>query len=112
MPGTAVILRELHRLQRHARDLRDQIDRGPAVLKAQQNRVGRQEEQFREAQETLKKLKVEIHQKEVTLKGKQQQIAKHEKQLNEAAGKKEYDALKTEIAADRTACTKLEDEIL
>src|SRR5262249_258673 len=41
-----------------------------------------------------------------------QQIAKHQKQLNESAGKKEYDALKAEIAADKATCQQLEDAIL
>jgi predicted nucleic acid-binding Zn-ribbon protein len=112
MAGPGVILREIHRLRRHAKDLQDEIERGPVRLKAQQNRVAKQEEALRQAQETLKRLKVATHDKEGTLRAKYQQIAKHEKQLNEAGGKKEYDALKGEIAAERTACQKLEDEIL
>lgn len=112
MAGPATILREIHRLRRHAKDLQAEIDRGPRLLKAQQAKVARQEEAAREAHETLKRLKVTSHEKEVQLKTKQQQVAKHERQLNEAAGKKEYDALKTEIAHDRKACQQLEDEIL
>src|SRR5919202_130820 len=100
MAGPAAILRELHRLRRHARDLQAEIDRGPRALKAQQDKVARQEEALREAQEVIKRLKVETHDKELTLRGKQQQIAKHERQLNEATSKKEYDALQAEINAD------------
>src|SRR5262249_1560107 len=39
-------------------------------------------------------------------------IAKYQKQLSEAAGKKEYDALKAEIATAQKACDRLEEEIL
>ena len=49
---------------------------------------------------------------EVTLRSKSQQIAKHQKQLNESTGKKEYDALQAEIAADKKAMGGIEDEIL
>jgi predicted nucleic acid-binding Zn-ribbon protein len=112
MPGPAVILREIHRLSRHAKELEREIERSPRLLKAQQTKVARQEETLREAQESLKHLKVAIHDKEVTLRGKNQEITKHERQLNEATSKKEYDALKAEIASERNACRKLEDDIL
>jgi predicted nucleic acid-binding Zn-ribbon protein len=105
-------MREIHRLRRHAEELQNEIDRGPRLLKAQQGKVVKQEETLREAQEALKHLKVAIHDKEVTLRGKNQEIAKHERQLNEATGKKEYDALKAEIASERRMCEKLEDDIL
>ena len=52
------------------------------------------------------------HEQEVLLKAKQQQVVKHEKQLNEATAKKEYDALRAEIANEKKACQTLEDEIL
>src|SRR5262249_56107071 len=105
-------LKELHRLRRHTKELQTQIDRGPVVLKAQQTKAARSEEALREAQEALKKLKVSIHEKEVSLKVKGQQIEKHLLQMNAASSKKEYDALKSEIAHDRDACKQIEDEIL
>jgi predicted nucleic acid-binding Zn-ribbon protein len=112
MAGPAVVLREIHRLRRHARDLQDQVERGPRTLKAQQAKVARQEELLKEAHDAIKHLKVHTHEKEVTLRGKVQQASKHEKQLNEVKGKKEYDALQAEIAAEKRACGELEDEIL
>jgi predicted nucleic acid-binding Zn-ribbon protein len=112
MPGPASLLRELHRLRRHTTDLEGQIERAPQALAAQQGRVARQQEVYRQAQDALKHLKVSNHEKEVTLRSKVQQIAKHEKQLNEATGKKEYDALQHEIDAERKAMQALEDEIL
>jgi predicted nucleic acid-binding Zn-ribbon protein len=112
MAGPATILREIHRLRRHAKDLQTEIERQPRLLKAQQSKIARQEELLREAQDKLKHLKVATHEKEVQLRSTHQQIAKHQKQLNEAASKKEYDALQTEINNDRQACKRLEDEIL
>jgi predicted nucleic acid-binding Zn-ribbon protein len=113
MAGPASILREIHRLRRHAKDLQTETERIPGRLKAQQNKVHKQEENLREAQESLKKLKVAVHEKEGTLRATHQAIAKHQKQLNEAvSNKKEYDALQSEIAAEKQTQRRLEDEIL
>lgn len=112
MTARAILLRELHRLRRHAKELQDQLDRMPRMLKAQQDKVSRQEDSLKEAQEHLKKLKVKLHDRETTLKTTHQQIAKHTKQMEESGGKKEYDALKSEIAADRKKTDELENEML
>src|SRR5438876_8365282 len=112
MAGPAATLREIHRLRRYAKNLDNEIESGPRLLKAQQAKVARQEEILKESHETLKRLKVTSHEKEVHLKSLVQLIAKHEKQLNEAGSKKEYDALKSEIAASKKKCQQLEDEIL
>jgi predicted nucleic acid-binding Zn-ribbon protein len=112
MPGPATILREIHHLQRLAKDLKGRIEKQPLLLKAQQNALDKQEDALREGQETIKHLKVKTHEKEGTLKTLNQQIAKHEKQLNEAASKKEYDALKSEIKTGRDDASRVEDEIL
>jgi predicted nucleic acid-binding Zn-ribbon protein len=110
-PGA--ILRELHRLRRHAKDLQNEMERLPRQLNAQKGKVVRQEEALKNAQEAIKKLKVSIHEKETTLKAKHQEIVKREKQRNEnVANKKEYDALGHEIAAARQLCDQLEDQAL
>src|SRR5437773_1316484 len=93
MSGPAVLFREIHRLRRHIRELQDQVDRAPRVLKTQQAKVARQEEIQREGQDHLKKLKVSIHEKEVSLKATHGLVAKHLKQMETAESKKEYDAL-------------------
>ncbi len=112
MPGPAVVLREVHRLRQRARDLQEQLDRGPRQLKAYQARVTRQEALLHDEQEAVKKLKVSTHEKEVSLKTTHGQIAKYQKQLSEAASKKEYDALQNEIAVAQARTRQLEDEIL
>src|SRR5262249_7604604 len=106
------IFREIHRLHRTARDLREQLDRLPYQLKGQKAKVARQEQALHDGQEALKKLKVRTHELEVTLKGKHQQVRKYEEQQRGATSPKEYDAFKSEIAHARQECEKLEDEIL
>jgi uncharacterized protein len=112
MPGPGEIIRELHRLRRHAKELQEQIDRGPRVAQAQQAKVVRQEEVLRQAQEEIKHLKVKSHEKELTLKTTLDMVAKYEKQRNETTLKKEYDALQAEIASAKRRCQQNEDDIL
>jgi predicted nucleic acid-binding Zn-ribbon protein len=112
MPGPALIFRDVHRLRRFLNDLQEQIDRVPRQKTAQQMRVKKQEDLQHQTQEAIKHLKVEAHSKEVTLRTTHGQIAKYEKQLNEAASKKEYDALQSEIKQAQAHCQQLEDEIL
>src|SRR5262245_66460591 len=90
------MLREIHRLRRHAKDLQTEIDRAPRQLALQKNKITLAEEAKTQAQEALKKLKVANHEREVSLKTTNALVAKHERQLNEATSKKEYDALKAE----------------
>jgi hypothetical protein len=112
MSNPIVTLRELHRLRKHVRHLRDELERAPRLLKAQEARLARAEESLRLALEDIKKAKVQTHEKETELKGVEQQIAKYEQQRNQAMSKKEYDAFNAEINAARNQCRKLEDQIL
>lgn len=112
MSAPGPILREIHRLLTHAQDLQTRITQAPKTLLAQQQKVRKQEEILQKAQDELKKLKVATHEKEVQIKTKRQQIEKYEKQLNDITNKKEYDALKHEIANAKAEISQLEDEIL
>jgi predicted nucleic acid-binding Zn-ribbon protein len=112
MTAPAEILREIHRLRRHARELQNRTDQAPRQLKAHHDRANRQHTALQEAQDTIKKLKVAQHEKEVSLKTAEAQIAKFEKQLNEVSSRREYDALRAEIAHAREKLGKIEDEIL
>ena len=112
MPGPAQILREIHRLRRFASDLQAEIDRGPRTLKTQQARLTRQEDALRDWHNGIKQLKVATLEKESSLRSKNQQIIKHEMQREQSTSKKEYDAFQAEIASDRRACAKLEDDII
>jgi predicted nucleic acid-binding Zn-ribbon protein len=110
MSGAIGILRELHRLRRHIAGLQEEINRVPLKIRAQQAKLGRQEEELKAARDALQHVKVDIHQNEVTLKEANQHIAKLEAQP--VSNKKEYDALRSEVAAERKKCGTIEDAIL
>ena len=108
----SVLFRDIHRLRRHLRDLKKEIDLLPISLKAYQSKVARQDQALKDAHEGIKKLKVTIHEKEVSLKATNQILAKYEKQANDMKTPKEVDAIQTEIANTKTHITSLEEEIL
>jgi uncharacterized protein len=112
MPSPGAIVRDIHRLRRSVKDLTIRIDQGPKQLKAQHNKVARQEEILKKAQDELKHLKVKTHDRELSLKITTDQKTKYERQLNDIMSKKEYDALKHELATTREQFMRLEDEIL
>jgi uncharacterized protein len=109
---TSALFREMHRLRRFLRDLQEQIDESPRLLKAHQQRVAKQETALRDAVDGIKKQKAHIAQMESELKSTNQQVAKYEKQRNEAASKKEYDALQSEISHTQGKRQQQEDAIL
>ncbi len=112
MSAPGPILRECHRLLKHAHDLQTRITQAPRALAAQQTRARKMDELLHAAQDALKKLKVATHEKEVEIKTKRQQIDKYQKQLNDIKNAKEFDALKHEIAAAQQLVSQLEDEVL
>ncbi|HZZ80666.1 MAG TPA: C4-type zinc ribbon domain-containing protein [Gemmataceae bacterium] len=112
MPGPAAILKQLHHLRQHAAELEERIASAPRQHTVQQKKLANQEDAFKAAQENLKRMQLDIREKEGSVKATQTQIKKYEKQLDEAANKKEYDTLKSEIASEQAHISKLEDEIL
>jgi len=110
MSAPGPILQEIHRLRRHAKDLAGKIEQGPRLLKAHQAALARQEELLKQAQEAVKHLKVKIHEQEISIKSAEAHIAKLEK--TEISNKKEYDAMRAEVAGVQKNIRGLEDTIL
>src|SRR3954469_3256970 len=99
MAGTASILKELHRLRRHIKDLEAKIEQAPKQLAIHKKKLANQEEIFKQAQDHIKSLVLQTREKEGAIKSVQAQINKYLKQLDGAANKKEYDTLQSEITS-------------
>src|SRR5262245_13563435 len=112
MTTAGTVLREIHRLRRHIKDLTTRIDQGPKQIQVHHAAVTRCEENLKKTQDELKQLKIRTHDKEVSLRATTDQMKKYEKQLGDIISKKEYDAFKAELATCRATSDKLEDEIL
>lgn len=110
---TAVaILRDLHRLRRHAKNLKDEIDRLPKLFQVQQGKVKRQEDALKQTQDKITKLKLAVKEKEGKLKDTHQNLTKYQKQLETVGTAKEMEALKIEIKHAKESAQKVEDEVL
>jgi predicted nucleic acid-binding Zn-ribbon protein len=112
MSTVTAVLRECHRLRRHLRDLQAEIDRGPRVLKAQQNKLAAEEQAYKDAYEAIKKLKLKQKDDEGALKQTEQQLDKFERQLLEVATMKEIQAKKSEIEQAKAKRGHYEDAVL
>jgi predicted nucleic acid-binding Zn-ribbon protein len=106
------LLRDIHRLRRHIRELKNEVANLPRVKKAHEAKVAKQEKALKDAQDLLKKLKSTNNDREVSLKSTHQQLQKYEKQLNDMTTPKEVAAKQTEIAAAKTHIGELEEQIL
>lgn len=112
MPTVTDLLRECHRLRKHLKNLQEEIDRGPRVLKAQQNRLAAEEKAHKDHHDSITKLKVKQREEEGTLKATETRLDKLREQLNLAANKKEFDAKESEIKQATEKKGQTEDIIL
>lgn len=110
MPAPAEILKEAHRLMRYIADLEARITAGPKALRSAQLALQKQEDVLKKAQEDIKQYKVKILERESAVKQQQQQIDKLDK--TSVNNRKEYEAIKTEIASHQKSIKNLEDEAL
>jgi predicted nucleic acid-binding Zn-ribbon protein len=111
-PTVPQLLREAHRLRRHLRELKSEIDLGPRVLKIQEQKLAAAKKANADAHDHVQKLKLKIRDDEGTLKQVNAQLAKFEKQLNDAASPKEYEGKKSEIRQAQEKVAALEEAIL
>jgi predicted nucleic acid-binding Zn-ribbon protein len=112
MSDLSALFREIHRLHRFVRDLREGIERYPRSLKTQMGRVTFAEQQLKDEQDAIKRLKVTSHEKEVDLKAREGQIERSRKKLVDVSEQRQIDALNSEIVQGKEAVGQLEEEIL
>lgn len=106
------VLKELHRLHKHLRNLKSEIELGPRVMKAQQAQLDVERQTHADAHETLKRQKLKQKDDEGALKSTEQRLAKLQADLNMAGSKKEFDAKTSEIEQAKKLQGELEDSIL
>src|SRR4051812_14147819 len=106
------IFRECHRLRRHLRELKEEIDRGPRVLQAEQDRLAAAEKAHKDAYETLKQLKLKQKEEESVLKSLESQLAKLFQRSMEVTTMKEMEATRHETEHVNGKKSICEDAIL
>jgi len=106
------LLREIHRLRKHLRDIKSEIDNLPRVKKAHLAKVAKQEAALKEMQDQVKHAKSTNNEREVSLKATHTQLQKYERQLNDMKSPKEVEGKQLEIKTAKTHIDELEEQIL
>ena len=105
-------MKQLHDLRFKLREISDQLERGPRQIAAREQIIARKKEELEAQRNKLKQMKVAADQKNLQLKSSESRIYDLSGKLNIAANNREYEALRSQIAADTMAKSVLEDEIL
>lgn len=105
-------LAELHRLHLAAREVQDQIERGPRQLRARQQITAQKQADLEAQKQKHKALRVNADQKSLQLKSNEAKIAELRVKLNQASSNREFDIIRAQMEADTVANSVLEDEIL
>lgn len=106
------VLCTLHRIHIQLSDLNDRLARGPRKVKAAENRVAELRAISDEATRVMVELRVTTDGRQADLDRNLANIKKRRDQLMEAKDNREYNSLKSQIAADEAANGVYEDEIL
>jgi predicted nucleic acid-binding Zn-ribbon protein len=112
MTATTEVLRDLHLLHQRAKALRDRLTSAPKTLAARQTALASRQADLEKARKALQDSKVHLKKNEHTLQAQQAKIDDLKAKLNQVKKNEEYKALQNQIAHDRTALSKIEDEIL
>ncbi len=105
-------LRECHRLRKHIKNLTEEIDRGPRVLKSIDVQLEEDRAEHKDHHDAITKLKLKQREDEGTLKQTETRLLKLEGQLLGISVPKEYEAKKSEIRQATEKKTQLEEAIL
>lgn len=109
---TATSLRELHLLHQRAKSLRDRMTSAPKTLAARQAALANRQATVEVARKALQDARARIKNRESQVLGLNTKINDLTVKLNTVKKNEEYKALQNQIAHDRAAISKIEDEIL
>ncbi|MBW3541470.1 MAG: hypothetical protein KY476_14480 [Planctomycetes bacterium] len=112
MTSAAGGLNDLHRLHVELREVREQLRRGPAQVKAREQIVQRKRGELEEKRAQYMQLRMRADDKSLQLKTKEARLADLRTKLNMASSNREYDVIRSQLDADTMANSVLEDEIL
>lgn len=106
------LLEELQRLQQLLGDLHGRLRRGPLIIQAQTKMLDQSKEKLEKTREEHQKLLLYAKEKERQMVAAEAALEKRKTQMNEAKTNKEFQALKSQVAADEVANSVLADEVL
>jgi predicted nucleic acid-binding Zn-ribbon protein len=112
MTATADALRDLHTLHQRAKAVRDRLESGPKTLTVRQAALQARQADLEKARKALQDAKLGISKNEHALQASQAKIDDLKVKLNLVKKNEEYKALQNQIAHDKAAMSKYEDQVL
>jgi predicted nucleic acid-binding Zn-ribbon protein len=112
MAATASTLRELHALHQRAKALRDRLASAPKTLAARQSVLANKQAALESARKAVQDARLKIKSRETQVASLNGKIDDLKIKLNTVKKNDEYRALTNQIAHDKVAIGKIEDEIL
>jgi predicted nucleic acid-binding Zn-ribbon protein len=112
MPNTAEIVQRLHRVWRQRTDLESQLSRGPKQIAHAQLQTETASQALKHHRELIKNKRMEADRKQLQMREREAKLYDIEVKMNMSKGEREYQTLKSQIAADKQANSVLADEIL
>ena len=111
-PTGVVGLKDIHDLRLQLEEVTEQLERGPRQIAARQKALEKTKAELEARRLELKQQRMLADQKNLQLKSNESKIHDLQGKLNAAVSNREFDALRSQIAADQMANSVLEDEIL
>lgn len=112
MPTVAEIVQRLHRVWRQRTDLESQLARGPKQLAHAQLQLETATNALKGHRDSIKNKRLEADRKQLQMREREAKLYDFEVKMNMSKGEREYQTLKSQIAADKQANSVLADEIL
>jgi predicted nucleic acid-binding Zn-ribbon protein len=112
MAATASTLRELHQLHQRAKALRDRVTSAPKTLASRQVALANRTAAIETAKKALQDARARIKNREVQVQQLNGKIDDLKVKTNLVKKNEEFKALQNQIAHDKAAIIKIEDEIL
>ncbi len=109
IPGA---LRELHRIHAEIQRVRTELERGPRQVRAKQRLAENKAAEIEQLRQRLLQARKSADEKGLQLKSNEAKLLTLQVKLNQATSNREFDAVKSQMDADRMANSVLEDEIL
>ncbi|WP_165069709.1 zinc ribbon domain-containing protein [Paludisphaera rhizosphaerae] len=112
MTATADALRDLHTLHQRAKAIRDRLQSGPKTLAVRNAALAARNTDLEKVRKTLQDAQLAVKKNEHAVQAAQSKIDDLKVKLNLVKKNDEYKVLQNQIAHDKTAMGKYEDEVL
>ncbi|QDT63768.1 zinc ribbon domain-containing protein [Calycomorphotria hydatis] len=112
MSDMGAALKQLHDVHTAMHRVKTELERGPRLVRAKRKMVADKEAEIEQYREKLTEARKSADGKQLQLRTNEDKLTQFTGKLNQATNNREFDAIKSQMEADKMANSVLEDEIL